>query len=60
MGQTTGMRPRVALVLAATGLLCLVLAALPVQTSHRLVGLGGAVVFGLLYLGERNRPRGLR
>jgi hypothetical protein len=55
-GQTTGMRPRVALALAVAGLLCLVLAALPVQTSHRLVGLAGAVVFGLLFLAERNRP----
>jgi hypothetical protein len=53
--DTTRMRPHVAFAFLVAGLFCLILAVWPFATEHRLVGLGGVIVFGLLYLGERRR-----
>jgi len=49
------MRPRVALALAAAAVLYLILAIWPFQLETRLVGLGGAVLFVLLFVAERRR-----
>jgi len=53
--QLAGMRPRVAFALLVGAVLCLILAVFPFQTETRLVGLGGLVVFVLMYVAERRR-----
>jgi hypothetical protein len=49
------MRPRVEFALLVGAVLCLILAVFPFQTETRLVGLGGLVVFVLMYVAERRR-----
>jgi hypothetical protein len=53
--ELAGMRPRVEFALLVGALLCLILAVFPFQTETRLVGLGGLVVFVLMYVAERRR-----
>lgn len=50
-------RPSLSFVLAGAAVLYLAVAVWPFESETRLVGLGGAAVFGLLFAAESRRPR---
>jgi hypothetical protein len=55
VGHSGAVRPRLALALLAAAVFCLIIAVVPFQTETRLVGLGGLVLFLLMYAAERRR-----